>query len=191
MDPMDLVVFGPHPDHIEIGIGGTVAKHAALGHRVGLWDLTAGEMGSNGTVEERLAEAEQARAVPGATWRVNLRWPDRAFGKNPDHVRADAPRVQRGLTARTKFPPDSGAIRSAALPVTPRAKSSRIWPARLSRDRGEFATLIGAANLSTWGGPWRQSLHLQSKEPLLSGGTPGEVIECSRNTICGLHSSSV
>ena len=48
---VDLLVIGPHPDDIEIGMGGTVAKHAALGHHVGLCDLTAGEMGSNGTVK--------------------------------------------------------------------------------------------------------------------------------------------
>ena len=66
MDPVDLLVFGPHPDDLEIGLGGTIAKHAAGGHRVGLCDLTAGEMGSNGTVEERLAEAEAARVVLGA-----------------------------------------------------------------------------------------------------------------------------
>jgi N-acetylglucosamine malate deacetylase 1 len=71
-----------------------VAKHAALGHRVGLCDLTAGEMGSNGTVEERLAEAEAARAVLGATWRVNLRLPDRAIGSSPDHQRAVASLVR-------------------------------------------------------------------------------------------------
>ena len=90
MDPVDLLVFGPHPDDIEIGLGGTVAKHVALGHRVGLCDLTAGEMGSNGTVSERLAEAEAARAVLGATWRINLRWPDRAIGRDLEHVRAAA-----------------------------------------------------------------------------------------------------
>jgi len=78
--PVDLLVFGPHPDDIEIGMGGSVARHVDLGARVGLCDLTAGEMGSNGTVEERLAEAEAARAVLGAAWRVNLRWPDRAIG---------------------------------------------------------------------------------------------------------------
>jgi len=88
--PVDLLVFGPHPDDIEIGIGGTVAKHARLGHRVGLCDLTAGEMGSNGTVEERLAEAEAARAVLGAAWRTNLRLPDRAIGSSPEHQRAIA-----------------------------------------------------------------------------------------------------
>lgn len=90
ISPVDLLAIGPHPDDIEIGIGGIVAKQAALGHRVGLCDLTAGEMGSNGTVEERLAEAEAASKVLGATWRVNLRLPDRAIGTSPDHQRAVA-----------------------------------------------------------------------------------------------------
>jgi bacillithiol biosynthesis deacetylase BshB1 len=96
---VDLLAIGPHPDDIEIGIGGIVAKHAALGHRVGLCDLTAGEMGSNGTVDERLAEAEAARVVLGAAWRVNLRVPDRAIGSSPDHVRAVAGLV-RGAKPR-------------------------------------------------------------------------------------------
>jgi bacillithiol biosynthesis deacetylase BshB1 len=80
LDPVDLLVFGPHPDDIEIGMGGTVARHVSLGLRVGLCDLTAGELGSNGTVEERLAEADAAGALLGAAWRMNLRWRDRAIG---------------------------------------------------------------------------------------------------------------
>jgi bacillithiol biosynthesis deacetylase BshB1 len=95
MDTVDLLAFGPHPDDIEIGLGATIAKHVALGFRIGLCDLTAGEMGSNGTVEERLAEAEAARGVLGALWRVNLRWPDRAIGPNPLHVRAAAALIRR------------------------------------------------------------------------------------------------
>ncbi len=87
---VDLLAIGPHPDDIEIGIGGTIARHTALDYRVGLCDLTAGEMGSNGTVDERLAEAEAARAVLGAAWRVNLRLPDRALGTHDDHTRAIA-----------------------------------------------------------------------------------------------------
>jgi bacillithiol biosynthesis deacetylase BshB1 len=87
MEPVDLLVFGPHPDDIEIGLGGTVAKHAASGCRVGLCDLTAGEMGSNGTVSERLAEANAAREVLGARWRVNLRWPDRGIDRVGDRAR--------------------------------------------------------------------------------------------------------
>jgi len=83
---VDLLVFGPHPDDLEIGLGGTIARQTASGLQVGLCDLTAGELGSNGTVEQRLAEAEAARAVLGATWRSNLHWPDRGIGTDPDHL---------------------------------------------------------------------------------------------------------
>jgi bacillithiol biosynthesis deacetylase BshB1 len=92
---VDLLVFGPHPDDIEIGIAGVVARHAAEGASVGLCDLTAGELGSNGTVEQRLAEAEAARVVLGARWRENLRWPDRRIGKDPAHVEQAAAFVRR------------------------------------------------------------------------------------------------
>jgi len=86
MSSVDLLAFGPHPDDLEIGLGGTIAHHAALGLKVALCDLTAGEMGSNGTVESRLAESEEARAALGAVWRENLRWPDRRIGKDPHHL---------------------------------------------------------------------------------------------------------
>jgi bacillithiol biosynthesis deacetylase BshB1 len=95
MKQIDLLVFGPHPDDLEIGLGGTIARHVSLGFQVGLCDLTAGEMGSNGTVEERLAEAEAARAVLGAAWRVNLRWQDRAIGTRPGDVRAATELIRR------------------------------------------------------------------------------------------------
>jgi bacillithiol biosynthesis deacetylase BshB1 len=74
--PLDLLVFGPHPDDIEIGMGGTVALHAKRGDRVGLVDLTRGELGSNGTPDERVAEAAEASAVLGAVLRINLALPD-------------------------------------------------------------------------------------------------------------------
>jgi bacillithiol biosynthesis deacetylase BshB1 len=83
---VDLLVFGPHPDDLEIGAGGTIARHVAAGQRVGLCDLTGGEMGSNGSISERIAEAEAARSALGALWRENLRWPDRRFGKDPSHL---------------------------------------------------------------------------------------------------------
>jgi len=84
--PLDLLAFGPHPDDLEIGLGGTIARHAAAGQRVGLCDLTGGEMGSNGNVAERLAESEAATRVLGALWRENLGWPDRRFGKDTAHL---------------------------------------------------------------------------------------------------------
>ena len=92
---VDLLVFGPHPDDLEIGLGGTIARHVALGSTVGLCDLTAGEMGSNGTVEQRLAESEAACKVLGAAWRENLRLPDRQIGKHPDHLLKVAAFVRR------------------------------------------------------------------------------------------------
>lgn len=93
--PIDLLVFGPHPDDIEIGLGGTLARHAVQGRTVGLCDLTAGEMSSNGTVEERLAEAESARIVLGAAWRENLRWPDRQIGRHPAQLPAAVTFIRR------------------------------------------------------------------------------------------------
>jgi bacillithiol biosynthesis deacetylase BshB1 len=91
----DLLVFGPHPDDLEIGLGGSIAKHAALGHRVGLCDLTRGELGSNGTPEERLAEAQEAREVLGAAWRENLCIPDGAIGSEPSHLHVIVSLIRR------------------------------------------------------------------------------------------------
>ena len=59
---LDLLVFGPHPDDIEIGLGGTVARHTAAGHRVALCDLTEGELSSNGTPEERRSRRRANRS---------------------------------------------------------------------------------------------------------------------------------
>jgi bacillithiol biosynthesis deacetylase BshB1 len=84
ISPVDLLVFGPHPDDIEIGLGGTVARHAAAGHRVGLCDLTKGELSSNGTPDERRVEAENAARVLGAAWRTNLGWPDGGIAATPE-----------------------------------------------------------------------------------------------------------
>jgi bacillithiol biosynthesis deacetylase BshB1 len=85
--PVHLLAFGPHPDDIEIGMGATVAHHVARGLTVGLCDLTRGEMGSNGTPAERVREAEAAREVLGAAWRVNLGLPDRHLRDTPEQVR--------------------------------------------------------------------------------------------------------
>ena len=83
---VDLLAFGPHPDDVEIGMGGTLRRHADLGAAVALCDLTRGEMGSNGTPEERVAEAERARLVLGARWRENLGLPDGALTVEPRQI---------------------------------------------------------------------------------------------------------
>ena len=95
MSGLDLLAFGPHPDDLEIGLGGTLAKHAALGHSIGLCDLTRGEMSSNGTPDQRVKEAEAAGKVLGASWRENLALPDRAIGEAPDHIRRIVELIRR------------------------------------------------------------------------------------------------
>ena len=103
-DAVDLLVLGPHPDDLELGLGATIAKHAAAGHRVGLCDLTAGEMGTNGTVEERLAEAQEAATVLGAVWRTNLRWPDRGIDGSAEQLRGAAELVRRARPRTVALP---------------------------------------------------------------------------------------
>ena len=92
---IDLLVFGPHPDDIEIGLGGTIARHTAEGRSAGLCDLTAGELGSNGTPEGRRREADAAAAVLGAAWRENLGWPDGGIDATPAILRSAVECVRR------------------------------------------------------------------------------------------------
>jgi len=93
--PVDLLVFGPHPDDIEIGLGATVARHTAEGHAVGLIDLTAGELSSNGTVAERQAEASAAARVLGVAFRENLGWPDGNITTTPACIRSAVEAMRR------------------------------------------------------------------------------------------------
>jgi N-acetylglucosamine malate deacetylase 1 len=76
--PCDVIAVGAHPDDVEVGIGGTVAKLAKQGYRVGIVDLTDGEPtpGSPGP-EVRLAEAQEAAKILGADFRVTLPFPNR------------------------------------------------------------------------------------------------------------------
>src|SRR5919201_1393965 len=92
---IDLLVFGPHPDDLEIGLGGTVARHTAAGDRVGLCDLTEGELASNGTVDERRTEAAAAARVLGAIFRENLKWPDGGIEPTPALVRSAVDLIRR------------------------------------------------------------------------------------------------
>jgi bacillithiol biosynthesis deacetylase BshB1 len=93
--PLDVLVFGPHPDDLEIGLGGTIARHTAAGLSVGLCDLTAGELGSNGTPDQRMREADAAADVLRAAWRQNLRWPDGGIDGSDDQIRAAVDLIRR------------------------------------------------------------------------------------------------
>ncbi|MCX7834857.1 MAG: bacillithiol biosynthesis deacetylase BshB1 [bacterium] len=73
---VDVLVISPHPDDVELGCGGTVAKFVQLGRRVALFDLTQGELGSRGNAAMRLSEAQAAAQVLGVSFRENGNLPD-------------------------------------------------------------------------------------------------------------------
>jgi len=73
---LDILAIAAHPDDIEQTCGGTLIRMAEMGYRTGALDLTAGDMGTRGTPEERLAEAEVAARHLRLAWRGNLRFPD-------------------------------------------------------------------------------------------------------------------
>jgi LmbE family N-acetylglucosaminyl deacetylase len=73
---LDALFFGAHPDDVELSSGGLASLLAFHGHAVGIADLTRGERGTRGTVEERGAEAAAAARELGLLWRGNLDLPD-------------------------------------------------------------------------------------------------------------------
>lgn len=76
---VDILAFGAHPDDIEIGVGGILAKHSRAGKSIVLCDLTEAELSTNGTVENRYLEAQAAANILGVKERVNLKLPDRGL----------------------------------------------------------------------------------------------------------------
>jgi bacillithiol biosynthesis deacetylase BshB1 len=76
---LDILVLSVHPDDAELGCGGTILKHVALGKKVGIVDLTQGELGTRGSVEIRAKEAAAAAKTLGLAARENLAIPDGFF----------------------------------------------------------------------------------------------------------------
>lgn len=73
---LDILAFGIHPDDVELSCSGTLAKHKSLGYKVGICDLTCGEMGTRGNAALRLIEAEASRKILQVDIRENLRMED-------------------------------------------------------------------------------------------------------------------
>jgi N-acetylglucosamine malate deacetylase 1 len=73
---LDVLAIAAHPDDVEQTCGGTLLRMAEMGYRAGVLDLTAGDMGTRGTPEQRVAESEAAAARLQLAWRGNLRLPD-------------------------------------------------------------------------------------------------------------------
>ncbi len=73
---VDVLAITAHPDDVEQTCGGTLLRMAQIGYRAGVLDMTAGDMGTRGTPEARMAEAETAAQHLRLSWRGNLRLPD-------------------------------------------------------------------------------------------------------------------
>ncbi len=82
---LDLLAIGAHPDDVELGCGATVAKAIAEGKKVGIIDLTRGELGTRGTAETRDKEAEDAAKILGVHVRTNMEFADGFFVNDRQH----------------------------------------------------------------------------------------------------------
>jgi bacillithiol biosynthesis deacetylase BshB1 len=82
---LDILVLASHPDDAEISCSGTIARHVAMGHKVGIVDLTKGELGTRGTPEIRAKEAAASAEILGVTVRDNLGLKDGFFQNDPTH----------------------------------------------------------------------------------------------------------
>jgi len=82
---LDVLAIGVHPDDVELGCSGTLINEVKRGKKVGIVDLTEGELGTRGTVETRYAEAANAAKVIGAVARENLKMRDGFFKNDEEH----------------------------------------------------------------------------------------------------------
>lgn len=82
---LDILAFGAHPDDVELGCGATLAKEISKGKRVGIIDLTRGELGTRGTAEIRDQEAQNAAKILGVDVRFNLSFADGFFINDRNH----------------------------------------------------------------------------------------------------------
>src|SRR5690606_3344636 len=82
---LDILAFGAHPDDVELGCGATVAKEISLGKKVGIVDLTRGELGTRGSAEIRDMEAAKEAEFQGDAVRENLRFRDGFFVNDETH----------------------------------------------------------------------------------------------------------
>src|SRR5215213_3309168 len=81
---LDVLAFGSHPDDIELGCSGTIIKEIKRGKKIGLIDLTQGELGTRGTIETRYEEAANAAMIMGVSVRENLKMRDGFFQNNEE-----------------------------------------------------------------------------------------------------------
>ena len=84
-DKLDFLAFGAHPDDVELGCGATIAKLISQGKKVGIVDLTRGELGTRGSAEIRTKETKEASKILGISLRENMDFKDGFFRNDKEH----------------------------------------------------------------------------------------------------------
>lgn len=141
---LDILVFASHPDDAELSCSGTLAAHVAKGYKVGIVDLTRGEMGTRGTPEIRIKEAEEAAKVLQLSARENLGFEDVYFQDDKAHhleivkmIRKYRPAIIIANAIRDRHP-DHGKGASVV--------SKACFISGLRREK----TVLGGANQAPW-----------------------------------------
>lgn len=147
---LDILAFAAHPDDVELACSGTLIKHIALGHKVGIVDLTKGELGTRGTAELRMKESAKSSEVMGLSYRYNLGLPDGFLNNDPQYIaqivkqiRLLKPKIVLGNAINDRHP-DHGAASKMV--------DQAIFLCGLPKYEVAFNNEILA--------PWRPSLHL-------------------------------
>ena len=92
---LDILVFGAHPDDVELGCAGTVIKEVQRGKKVGIIDLTRGELGTRGSLESRDTETKTANEIMGVAVRENMNFKDGFFKDNEQHKLALIKKIRK------------------------------------------------------------------------------------------------
>lgn len=92
---LDILAFGAHPDDVELSCSGTILKNVALGKKVGIIDLTRGELGTRGSAALRAKEAIQAAKLLGVSFRENLKMADGFFQNDKKHQLAVIKKIRQ------------------------------------------------------------------------------------------------
>ena len=92
---LDILAFGAHPDDVELSCSGTILKNISFGKKVGIIDLTRGEMGTRGTPAIRSKEAEKAAKILGVAFRENLKMADGFFQNDKKHQLAVIQKIRQ------------------------------------------------------------------------------------------------
>ena len=82
---LDILAIGAHPDDVELGCAATLAKEISKGKKIGIIDLTRGELGTRGTAETRDKESSAAANILGVSVRTNMEFADGFFVNDQDH----------------------------------------------------------------------------------------------------------